>query len=313
MRGKGVRAVVSSFMLVTVAFSSSLAQTQRQALDYWSNIVEFQIPRILDRMWPNMTQREREIASEVQFDVVRDHLTNAVAYTRNGEPHIEIHAGLIRAAEFMSQARAYALATNDPSVLGDYLNYVADEIYNTFGSGAAPTSVAEIDSFATFTGMGPAEWEQFRNQPVVDQAMEMEMNSALMWLIGHELGHHFHGHRSGGSLDAQRAQEEEADQVARRLMRGTEYNPAFAMPILLVFAVWEPEAHHRETCRTHPAPLTRIERNLRAGVDELLSDPGFVQHLRESGQEATFQRQVDRDLEAIRRLWIEGPQNNPCA
>ena len=74
--------------------------------------------------------------------------------------------------------------------------------------------------------------------------------------------------------------------------------------MLLVFAVWEPEAHQREACRSHPAPLTRIENNVGAGVKELLRDPEFVQYLRATGQEAKFHTQYNRDLEAIRDLRI---------
>ena len=135
----------------------------------------------------------------------------------------------------------------------------------------------------------------------MSQHLEFEMNASLMWIVGHELGHHIRGHVDSPKLppDERRALEEEADDVGFRLMRDSGYNALGTVPIILAFAVWDPEAHRFEGSRTHPSPLRRLKRNLEAGFLSALNEPGFEDYLRQSGKMKEFRDEMIRDRAKI--------------
>jgi len=290
------------FLTSSLAISDEISaqKSSAEVLEWYGQLLETQIPKIRDLIRPNMTAEEREIDARVRIRVIRDDVNNAAAFV--GNSIIEIHVGLVRAMDMITSARAYAMATGDRTAPGEWLTYVAEEIDQWRSNPKQARDLGNIQSFATFVEMDKAEWESFRATPAVGQQFDIEMNSSLMWLVGHELGHHFLKHKRPSDLSKSREQEEQADEIARRLMRDTGYSPYFTSPVLIAFAVWEPEADLYESASTHPAPLTRIEHNLRNGAEQLLEDPDFRLYLRDTGQEASFQEQIAADLKALQTL-----------
>lgn len=279
-------------------------ENHHEILNWFGTFTEAQVAKIRNIIRGNMSERERNIERTVEFRVIRSDLNNARAFTEleTGQRVVEIHVGIVRATEMIATARAYSVLTGDTQITGDWLAYVAESIDQRINNPIEARNMSNIESFVSYIGMDEAARNKFMAEPRAHQYLELEMNSSLMWLVSHELGHHFANHRRPATLQKSRQQEEEADAIARRLMRGTGYNPVFATPMLLTFALWEPEAHFRESSRTHPAPLTRIEKNLREGYRYFRQDPSFNNYLERQGLAESFYDGLESDLEALRML-----------
>jgi hypothetical protein len=123
--------------------------------------------------------------------------------------------------------------------------------------------------------------DSWKTDPKVDDVSQKALKSALVWIMGHELGHVYHGHQgyAGVSAEAAQAHEVEADRFANTIMRRIGVPPLGMSQFFMVMAHFEPnradfasEAAWTDYYRsesTHPMTAERMT----ALADDLMRAP----------------------------------------
>ncbi|NIR29603.1 MAG: hypothetical protein GWN84_09900 [Gammaproteobacteria bacterium] len=139
--------------------------------------------------------------------------------------------------------------------------------------------------------------DAWKTDPGVDDVSQKALKSALVWIMAHELGHIYHGHRGYAGISADDAQrhEMEADRFANQIMRRIGVAPLGMVQLFMMIAHFDPnpvdfadaaswEAYLARDA-THPLTASRM----RALADDLLRSPqDFVSS--ETDQAAGVQR-----------------------
>lgn len=284
--------------------SDASANSYAEMMEWYGSFLEAQIPKYRKIYRSNMSSDERNIEQNIRYRVTRNDINNARAYRENGKRIVEIFVGIIRSTETIAEMRSYALLNNDKSISGEYLDYLTEEIGRRIASGNPEKETDKIKLFPSYVGMSDTQYRKFIGNQVVEANMEFQMNSSLLWLVGHEIGHQLLNHNGSQPNNIRISQEEDADDIGFRLMKGSGYNGIGSIPVMLAFAVWDPETSDFRKNRTHPTPIARLEKQIRKGSEEALSDPDFVQYMRERGTEDMFHREVEEGISVLRNLRV---------
>ena len=98
------------------------------------------------------------------------------------------------------------------------------------------------------------------NDPSIQRLVAAGMDSALVWLIGHEVAHHIKGHVDSNrrpTLVESRKFEAEADAWALERAFNIRVNPMPTHPILLFYSMTGISDYEHEMRSTHPASIRR--------------------------------------------------------
>lgn len=255
----------------------------------------------------NMTEEERDIASDVRYSVIATDVNNAVAYRdKAGVRRIDMYVGAIRTVEQIAASRSLSQIPETSGRVEGYLDYAGKEIQRRLSDPSGTVNDPPIKSVWDYAGLHETNfvaqiWNKYPKWRVV---FDLSVASSVAFLTGHELGHHFADDvdtRSGSKAE-QREREQKADDCALRLMRHTNTPAIYAFPLFIGFVLWDPEAHHYEYKMDHPDAKRRALNVLRQGADEMLADPKFLQYLRERGAEDEFRKDLDNAESTIQNL-----------
>ncbi len=127
-------------------------------------------------------------------------------------------------------------------------------------------------------GVAPNAWE---TDTAVDDVSQKALKSALVWIMAHELGHLYHGHRGYVGVSAEQAQENEAqaDRFANTIMRRIGVAPMGMAQFFMMMAHFDRNAADFSSPEewqawlseqnTHPLTASRMT----ALADDLLRSP----------------------------------------
>ena len=222
-----------------------------------------------DVVWPALTQEERGTLGRVSLNFpIEDakHPMNFYAMTDGGRRIIALPVSSLRFLADISLAYAWLDASNysiDP--ITDYLAMLKYQWVNGTLAGRQykPAEALGIPPNAI-------------SNPRVQRECDRLFGSAVIFVIGHELGHLYHRHAMIVSPEQSRHQEEEADRFGMELMRRIGEPPVGMLPFFAILAhldpyTTDPEYQTRRAIATHPVSTSRL-RAIAAGVETYSAD-----------------------------------------
>jgi Peptidase U49 len=205
---------------------------------------------------PALPPEQRVLASSIRISVPRESdgmLLNF--YARHADKTVLVPASSLRLVGDLLYAWAWLTANgNSPETVLAYLSMLKYQYagQRQVSTGLSPHAVLGI----------PA---RVRDDPVLRQQVDWQFNSAMFFILCHEVGHIVLGHRvaeEGLAPSASRAQELEADAFALNIMRSIGQSPEGPVFLLLFASVLEPfvidDKALRPFPRTHPLGVDRV-------------------------------------------------------
>lgn len=236
----------------------------RQTLLYWKG----QTPPGIEEnfrevIWPALTAEEKRVLGRVDLDFpleLPSHPMNFYASASGGRKTVTLPISSLRF--FGDLALAYVWLNDSGYSLqpvSDYLGMLRHQWPDELrGRTYKPREVLGVPENAT------------ANQRVANHFQQV-YGTAIVFVLAHELGHIYHGHRRypGLSAEASQRQEEEADQFGLEIMRRIGDTPVGIVPFFLISAQFEAndgvsDGEAKKTA-THPLSSSRL-RSLSAAL-----------------------------------------------
>ena len=241
----------------------------RQTLVYWQG----QTPPGVEEnfrevVWPKLTSDEKRILGRVTLDFPLEdakHPMNFYAGSGGGKPTITLPISSMRF--FGDIALAYAWLNASGYTIDPITEYLAMLKYQwpdgLAGRRYKPRDVLGIPDNAS-------------GNPSVGREFQRIFGSAIVFVLGHELGHLYHRHGTNVSPEDSRQQEEEADRFGMEIMRRIGEAPVGMVQFFSVFAhlapyTSDPNYLARRATATHPVTSSRL-RAIAAGIETNAAD-----------------------------------------
>jgi len=228
----------------------------RQTLVYWQG----QTPPGIEEnfrevLWPKLTPEEKRALGRVTLDFPLEdgqHPMNFYAIAGPGKKSITLPVSSMR---FLGDlAVAYAWLAESGYSTDPITDYVAMLKYQwpdrLAGKRYRPRDALGIPDDATSNAR-------------VDRQFQRIFGSAIVFVMGHELGHLYHQHATNVSPERSRQQEEEADRFGLELMRRVGDAPTGMVQFFYILALLEPYQSDpnypaRRATATHPVTSSRL-------------------------------------------------------
>ena len=241
----------------------------RKTLAYWQE----QTPPGVEEnfrevVWPKLTPEEKRVLGRVLLDFPLEdasHPMNFYAVASGAKKTITLPISSMR---FLGDvALAYAWLNDSGYSVDPVTDYLAMLKYQwpdgLAGRRYRPREALGIPDNATATAR-------------VGRQFQRIFGTAIVFVLGHELGHLYHQHRTDVSPERSRQQEEEADRFGMELMRRIGDAPTGMVQFFYILALLEPYQSDpgypaRRVTATHPVTSSRL-RAIAAGVETNAAD-----------------------------------------
>lgn len=272
-----------------MAQTSTEFENAREQLLFYKNEGEKVIPKYRRQIRPFLTQLEKSIEKEIEYEVVASQNVQAVAYFKDGKRHIQINAGILEVIDWVATATIInGSGYRDCSYI--YIKHLFDGIKNNTEAESVHGPLAKVYSPFGFAAINQSKCRGVSESLLLSNPGFREYRKALIggsvrWLLSHELGHHIYNHiyKTKSRIPAEnRRREMEADLFAFRMMTTYDMEPFFAMPIFLIIANLGGTVED-EPNSSYPAGATRFKVMLKALNDLMENDASFRAYLREYG------------------------------
>jgi Peptidase family M48 len=241
----------------------------RQTLVYWHG----QTPPGVEEnfrevIWPKLTPEEKRTLGRVTLDFPLEdarHPMNFYAGSRGGQNIITLPMSSLRFFGDVALAHAWLNQSGystDP--ITDYLAMLKYQWPDGLaGRRYRPRDVLGIPDNATAN-------------PRVAGQFQRIFGTAIVFVLGHELGHLYHRHGTSVTPEASRRDEEEADRFGMEIMRRIGEAPVGMVPFFSVFAHLAPYSSdpnylERRARATHPVTSSRL-RAVADGIESNAAD-----------------------------------------
>lgn len=241
----------------------------QKTLVYWQG----QIPPGVEEnfrevVWPKLTSEEKRALGQVTLDFPVEepkHPMNFYAVTRGGKQTITLPISSMRF--FGDIALAYAWLNESGYSIDPVTDYLAMLKYQwpdgLVGRQYRPLDALGVPKNATAN-------------PRVERQFQRIFGTAIVFVLGHELGHLYHQHKMNVSPEHSRQQEEEADRFAMQIMRRVGDAPVGIMQFFSVLAHFapytsDPDYPARRATATHPVSSSRLQA-VAAGIETNAAD-----------------------------------------
>jgi hypothetical protein len=228
----------------------------RQTLVYWQG----QIPPGVEEnfrevVWPKLTPEEKRRLGQVTLDFPLEdaqHPMNFYAVAGGGKKTITLPISSMRFLGDIAVADAWLKESGysiDP--VTDYLAMLKYQWPDGLaGRRYRPREALGIPDNATANAR-------------VERQFQRIFGTAIVFVLGHELGHLYHQHATNVSPERSRQQEEEADRFGMELMRRIGDAPVGMVPFFFILAHLEayksdPGYPARRATATHPVTTARL-------------------------------------------------------
>ncbi len=276
----------------------------RETLLYWQGQTP---PGIEDNfrsvIWPVLTPEEKRVLGRVELNFpleLPSHPMNFFASTSGGRKFITLPISSLRF--FGDLALAYVWLNDSGYSIQPVSDYLAMLKYQwpreLMGHKYRPREVLGVPENAT------------ANQRIADHFQQV-YGTAIVFILGHELGHIYYGHRRDPLLppDVSQRQEEEADRFGLEIMRRIGDTPIGVIPFFFISAHLEANEGNSggaESSRTatHPLSSSRL-RSLASALNAFA--PDFT---RTGSQPAAVQRIAAEVNEIANKLDDAGVQDH---
>jgi hypothetical protein len=197
--------------------------------------------------------------------------------------------------ETLIEAQAVSVFRNDNSIAERYYRYLAAAIRQNVSAIRAGRAATPIQLFPQWLGWSESERTSNWASNELGALRGRGIDSALMFILAHEIAHHVHGHKPyrDKSITQARADESQADRFALETLARAGENPAAAMPLTLLWILIGNNAVEQEAMSTHPAD----ERRLVAVMDfigaHMMNDQAFQRYLDANGLRERWERAQD--------------------
>ena len=282
-----------------VVCSSAGAQSMSpsETLDWYKGRGDYLVPELRKEIRKGLSPADRELESNVQYDVISTWNANAQAIRRNGASRTGVAAGLIAVIDWVSTAMAIDAEFHKRECAAAYITALTDTISGNSDAAAGAGVFRKIGSPFAFAYSEPKlcsgiSMATFRANQRADDLRELWVAGSLDFILAHELGHHVLGHTRIGPRDYPESREREtaADKFAFKTMAGAGMNPGLAMPIVILWS--ELEGFSVEGEGTHPAGVRRLRALIAAAKDAVDSDPETKAAMRRNGTQAQWDKFV---------------------
>jgi hypothetical protein len=241
----------------------------RQTLVYWHG----QTPPGIEEnfrevVWPKLLPDEKRKLSRVTLDFPLEdarQLMNFYAVWGGGKQTITLPISSIRFLADIALAEAWlGVSGYSTDPVTDYLAMLKYQWPDRLaGRRYRPREALGIPDDATAN-------------PRVERRFQRDFGTAIVFVLGHELGHLYHQHGMNVSLERSRQQEEEADRFAMELMRRIGEPPVGMVLFFRILAhlapyTSDPDYPARRAAATHPVASARL-RAIAAGIETNVAD-----------------------------------------
>ena len=241
----------------------------RQTLVYWQG----QIPpgieeNFRDVVWPKLTPDEKRVLGRITLDFPLEdaqHPMNFYAVAGGGRKTITLPISSMR---FLADiAVAYAWLNDSGYSIDPITDYLAMLKYQwpdgLAGRRYRPREALGVPDNATVNAR-------------VDRQFQRIFGTAIVFVLGHELGHLYHQHATNVSPERSRQQEEEADRFGMELIRRIGDAPVGMVQFFFILAHLEtyksdPNYPARRATATHPVTSSRLLA-IAAGIETNAAD-----------------------------------------
>jgi hypothetical protein len=241
----------------------------RQTLVYWHG----QTPPGIEEnfrevVWPKLLPDEKRKLSRVTLDFPLEdarQLMNFYAVWGGGKQTITLPISSIRFLADIALAEAWlGVSGYSTDPVTDYLAMLKYQWPDRLaGRRYRPREALGIPDDATAN-------------PRVERRFQRDFGTAIVFVLGHELGHLYYQHGMNVSLERSRQQEEEADRFAMELMRRIGEPPVGMVLFFRILAhlapyTSDPDYPARRAAATHPIASARL-RAVAAGIETNVAD-----------------------------------------
>lgn len=241
----------------------------RQVLTGWGGEVKPGIEEnFREVVWPKLTPEEKRILGRVTLEFPLEdghHPMNFYAKSGGGRKTITLPVSSIR---FLADiAAAFAWLNESGYSIDPVTDYLAMLKYQwpdgLAGRRYRPREALGIPDNATADAR-------------VGRQFQRILGSAIVFVLGHELGHLYHQHTTNVTPERSRQQEEEADRFGMELMRRIGDPPVGMVPFFYIFAHLAPYTSDLNSsagrpAATHPLSSSRL-RAIAAGIETHAAD-----------------------------------------
>lgn len=293
-RGSLESLVVILLVLSSLASGEARAQLSQkekvQLLEESKRSLESNIASIRRALTSGMSDADQAFEKRVTYRVpLQDGVQSPFANIVDGAMTINTPVGFGRALEMLTDAQVIGQLYNRPELFDRYVAYTCEREFENerrVKSGQAPLF---IKAPYAFIGWRDADLDRFDKNASATALRGKVLTSALCWVIGHELAHHYLGHsrHRPATLAQSRENEAAADDQATKWMVQAHIMPIGAAIPLLYFYNIDSDSLAVESTRRHPADIKR----LRGAFQEMLDAmPVFRADIEASGQSYSEQR-----------------------
>lgn len=229
---------------------------------------------------PYLTPSEHEIVGDIRFEYSPSYVLNAVSFKEGDARKIVVSFGWMALAYDLLVAYWVSGERQQPKCFEEFIKSVATDVVENGHRKERGTPLKLVPTFGTYVQSGQSACEGITmtdlNNPDVQRLTAISLESALAWVIGHEVAHHVKGHvdsEKQPTLAESRKMEAEADAWSLERAFDIRINPSPAHPVLLFYAMTGMTDHDGEMQSTHPASIRRYA-NFIDGIIKKARDTG---------------------------------------